>query len=94
MLRVTREDVQDAYKYYGMVERYGSDKTRTVFVLKTDRYEESVLCYDVPSKKWYEKNRDSFYDYFESGIMLTVMQVFNEADAMKLLEEADAFEKA
>ena len=53
--------------------------------------EDTVFSFDCEEKKWYPWNSDSYWELYESEIMLTVMRSFSPEQAVKILEEKKAF---
>ncbi len=46
MLRVTKNDVRGAYRYYGLFYTRPDRVLSKMYILRTDRADESVLCRD------------------------------------------------
>lgn len=91
MIQYEEDFVRGAFEYHGMLDHYGSSTIGTVYILRTKDYNEDVVCFDCERRKWYQKERDSFYDFFDSRAMLSLMVRLNEEDAIRKLREAGAF---
>ena len=50
-----------------------------------------LFSFDCEKNKWYPWNSDSYWDLYESEIMLTAMRNFSPEQAVKILEEKKAF---
>ena len=89
---VTREIVLAAEKCSGTVKKYGTEDLRVIHVLPKGSYENNdVLVFNVEDKAWHLWNQDSYWDLFESEMMLTVMRAFSNEEAVLILESFGAF---
>ena len=91
MLRVTKDDVRDAYKYYGLFYTRPDRVVTKIFVLRTDRTDEDVLCYDFVEGTWEEMKHSSFLRYLHSDKMRNNISEELEVHALWYLEQAEAF---
>ena len=90
-MKVTREMVLQAEKCTGMQYSPSEKELRVIHVVPKD-YEQPVLCFSCYERYWYPKSQDSYWDYWDSSLMLMQMQVFTNEKALELLEEMNAFD--
>ena len=88
MTNPTKELVLKAKGIVDIVRRYGTEDISCINVLIN---EDVVYSFDCEEKKWHPWNSDSYWDLYESEIMLTVMRSFSPEQAVKILEEKKAF---
>ncbi len=89
-MRVTKDDVRNAYKYFGLF--YLNDRVISVgYILKTDSPRENVLCYDYAEGVWSEMERKHFAGLLASGEMQGEFSEMQETDALWFLETEHAF---
>ena len=88
MMNPTREMVLKARDITGIVKRYGTEELSSINVLLD---EDTVFSYNCDKQLWQEWNSDSYWDLYESEIMLTVMRSFKPEEAVRILEEKKAF---
>ena len=91
-MTVTKEMVMAAKECTGLLRKYGSEALVEIMVLSEGPYEETdVLCYYCEKHKWGLKSQDSYWDMFESRIMLTVLKGLSNEEAVSLLDDLGAF---
>ena len=86
-MTVTKEMVMKARDIVGIVKRYGTKDLASINVLLD---EDTVFSYDCDKKIWQPWNSDSYWDLYESEIMMTVMRSFTPEKAVKILEDNNA----
>jgi len=86
-MTVTKKMVMKAKDIVGIVKRYGTEDLSSINVLLD---EDKVFSYDCDKKIWQPWNSDSYWDLYESKIMMTVMRSFTPEKAVKILEEENA----
>ena len=84
----TKEMVLKARDITGIVKRYGTEELASISVWID---EDMVFSFDCDQQVWRPWNSDSYWDLYESEIMLTVMRSFSPEKAVKILDEKKAF---
>lgn len=84
----TREMILKAQDITGIVRRYGTEELSSINVLID---EDTVFSYDCGNQVWHPWNSDSYWDLYESEIMLTVMRHLLPEKALEILKEKNAF---
>ncbi len=90
MMRVTKDDVRKAYKYYGLF----NTRDRVIaaeYILKTEDPAEAVICYDFVDEVWSCMERDSFFELLHSENRSGELSEEQEVHALWYLEQAHAF---
>ena len=83
---ITKEMILTAYRITGIVKRYGSEELSTLYILLNDTDEE-VQYFNCENAKWGLCSTESYWDLYESEIMMTVMRSFSPEEAIEILEE-------
>ncbi len=91
MLRVTKNDVRGAYRYYGLFYTRPDRVLSKMYILRTDRADESVLCRDSADGQWCETERDGFLRFMTAGSPEGDLSEMSEQDALWFLEREQAF---
>ena len=94
-MKVTREMVLGAEMCTGMQPSPSIKELDTIHVVPRGKYEDVVLCFCCLSGGkgfWYPKSHEWYGSYWDSMLMLEQMQFFTNEEALKLLEEMDAFD--
>ena len=90
MLRITKNEVRRAYKYYGLF--YTGDRVISrEYILKTDERDEPVLCYDYAEETWREIERTRFLWLLNTGPRSGELDEMQELHALWFLEQQHAF---
>ena len=84
----TKEMVLKARDIIGIVRRYGTEDLSIINVLID---EDTVFSFDCDRRIWGPWNSDSYWDLYESEIMLTVMRSFTPEQAVEILDRKKAF---
>ncbi len=87
MTNPTKDLILKAKDIVGIVRRYGTEDLSSINVLID---EDTVFSFDCDRKIWQPWNSDSYWDLYESRIMLTVMRPFSPEEAVRILEENNA----
>lgn len=88
MIIPTRKMVLTAKGIVGIVRRYGTEDLSSINVLLDH---DTAFTFDCEEKKWHPWNADSYWDLYESEVMLTVMRSFSPEKAVVILEGMNAF---
>ena len=88
MTNPTREMVLMAKDIVGIVRRYGIEDFSSINVLLDH---DTAFTFDCEEKKWHPWNADSYWDLYESEVMLTVMTSFSPEKAVEILEGMNAY---
>ena len=72
----------------GIVKKYGTEHLSSINVLLDH---DTAFTFDCEEKKWHPWNADSYWDLYESEVMLTVMRSFSPEKAVVILEGMNAF---
>ena len=91
MMRVTKEEVRGAYKYYGLFYGKSGKVINDEFILKTDDPEEKVLVYDYDEEQWFELDRETVLNHAGSEEWPGEFAEMSEMDALWFLELHHAF---
>ena len=84
----TRKMVLRAKGIVGIVRRDGTEDLSSINVLLDH---DTAFTFDCEEKKWHPWNADSYWDLYESEVMLTVMTSFSPEKAVEILEDMTAF---
>ena len=88
MIIPTKERVLVARDIVGIVTKYGTEDLSSINVLLDH---DTAFTFDCEEKKWHPWNADSYWDLYESEVMLTVMRSFSPEKAVDILEGMNAF---
>ena len=88
MIIPTKEMVLVARDIVGIVTKYGTEDLSSINVLLDH---DTAFTFDCEEKKWHPWNADSYWDLYESEVMLTVMRSFSPEKAVVILEGMNAF---
>ncbi len=88
MTILTKEMVLMAKDIVGIVRRYGTEDFSSIIVLLDH---DAAYTFDCKEKKWHLWNADSYWDLYESEIMMTVMRSFSPEKAVEILGDMNAF---
>lgn len=88
MIIPTKEMVLVARDIVGIVTKYGTEDLSSINVLLDH---DTAFTFDCEEKKWHPWNADSYWDLYESEVMLTVMRSFSPEKAVDILEGMNAF---
>ena len=88
MIIPTRKMVLRAKGIVGIVRRYGTEDLSSINALLDH---DTAFTFDCEEKKWHPWNADSYWDLYESEVMLTVMTSFSPEKAVEILEDMTAF---
>ena len=88
MIIPTRKMVLRAKGIVGIVRRDGTEDLSSINVLLDH---DTAFTFDCEEKKWHPWNADSYWDLYESEVMLTVMRSFSPEKAVDILEGMNAF---
>ncbi len=91
-MKITTEMVLQAERCTGMQYSPSEKELRVIHVVPDGDYEQPVLCFYCDERYWKPKSQDSYWDYWDSSLMLAQIQIFTNEKALKLLEEMNAFD--
>ncbi len=91
MMRVTKDEVRGAYKYYGLFYGESGKVITDEFILKTDNPEEDVLIYDYDDEQWFELDRETVFNNAGSEEWPGDLEEMSELHALWFLEQHHAF---
>ncbi len=94
MMRVTKEEVQGAYQYYGLFYGKSGKVITDEFILKTDDPEEDVLIFDFDVEQWVMLDRETIFNNAGSEEWPGVFEEMSEQQALWFLEQHHAFNGA
>ena len=84
MIMPTKEMILKARSINGLVKRYGTEELFSINVLVD---EDTVFSFDCDEKIWRPWNTDSYWDLYESRMMLTVMRVLSSEEVIEIVGE-------
>ena len=84
MLRITKKDVETAYKFYKLSEITDIKKDKAIFILKTKAAKE-VICLDRKDNSWSLIGRESFDDIVQSTDETLHLEEISKGYALWLL---------
>ena len=84
MIAPTKEMILKAKSINGIVKRYGTEDLSSINVLVD---EDTVFSFDCDERIFREWSSDSFWDLYESEIMLTVMRVLSPEQVIEIVGE-------
>ena len=90
-MRVTKNELRGAYKYYGLFYGASGRVICNEFVLKTDKAEDMAVCYDFDDRVWYELDRETIFRYAGSKKWPGELAEIDEMTALWYLEMESAF---
>ncbi len=93
-MKVTREMVLGAEMCTAMQESPSNEELETIHVVPRGKYEDMVLCFCCLSGGkgfWYPRSHEWYGNLWDSMLMLSQMKFPTNEEALKLLEEMDAF---
>lgn len=64
-MRVTKDDVRGAYKYYGVYDSRPGHGLTVEYILRSNDPKERVLCFHYEERSWFEIDQDSFLKLLE-----------------------------
>ena len=88
MTNPTKDLILKAKDIVGIVRRYGTEDLSSINVLIDD---DTVFSFDCDKEFWRLWKSDSYWDLYESEIMLTVMRKFSPEKAVEILDAKNAF---
>ena len=88
---VTKNDVREAYQYFGQFYTVQGRVISKMFIARTDKDGEKLLCYDFAKKTWEDRHRNAFYQWLNSGNHAGELSEMTESDAIWFLEQEHAF---
>lgn len=90
-MRVTKADICGAYQYFGLFYSNPDRVISKMFIARTDKAGEKLLCYDFSKETWEERHRNAFYQWLNSGKHAGDLSEMTESDALWFLEMEHAF---
>ena len=90
MLRITKKDVETAYKFYKLSEITDIKKDKAIFILKTKAAKE-VICLDRKDNSWSLIGRESFDDIVQSTDETLHLEEISKGYALWLLDFIEAY---
>ena len=90
-LRVTKDEVRGAYKYYGLFYTRPDHVITALFVLKSEDPDEAVVLYDFVNEEWDTMSRGEFEDLLCSEELREKLSEEREMHALWYLEQKHAF---
>ena len=89
-MQVTKDDVRGAYQYFGLFYSNPDRVISKMFIARTDKAGEKLLCYDCSKETWEERHRNAFYEWLNSGNCAGELSEMTESDAIWFLEKEHA----
>ena len=90
-MRVTKDDVRGAYKYFGLFLNEPGRVISDEFILKTEDPEEKALIYDFDDDEWAELDREIIFKDAGSEDWPGELLELSELHALWFLEQEHAF---
>ena len=84
--------VLGAEKCTAMQVSPSNEELTTIYVVPRGEYEDIVLCFSCDGRFWYPKSHEWYGSLWDSMLMLMQMQFPTNKEALKLLDEMDAFD--
>lgn len=97
LAELTEDDVRKAMQYVGLQKSYLEQRITSLYILlrSTGKTEDANLIYcDLVNKKWWFRSEDRLWDLYDSEIMMGLMHLYEEDEAVALLRKKGAFQKS